>query len=108
MANNVGYAVHHLRSDNGHALLQRYKLSLEEIDHALNLFNGDGDIRIRTVIGVTNDGLIGSERPEWQPNIPDAFGKGLVIVPWVQILEFLGRVPPNSTEALFEDVKTKQ
>lgn len=108
MAINAGYAVHHLKSDNGQTLLQRYNLTINEINHAINLFNGDGNLRIRTVIGVGSDGLIGSENAGWHPDMPDAFGKGLVIVPWVQILELLGRVPQRSTEALFEGGKTKQ
>ncbi|MGD9657333.1 MAG: hypothetical protein AB7U61_06775 [Methylocystis sp.] len=108
MTNNAGYAVHHLKSGAGQAILQRFKLSLNEIDHAIERYNNDGDLRIRTVIGVTNDGLIGNERQGWHPEQPDAFGKGLVIVPWVQILELLGRVPQNTTEQLFESGNTKQ
>jgi len=108
MANNTGYAVHHLKSDDGQALLQRYKLTIAEIDKALKLYNSDGNLRIRTVIGISNDGLIGSEKAGWQPNLPDAFTTGLVMVPWIQMLELLGRVPQNSTEAFLDSANTKQ
>lgn len=108
MTNKAGYAVHHLKSDDGQALLLRYKLTIDEIDHAIELYNTEGNLRIRTVIGISNDGLFGSEKPGWQPNLPDAFTTGLVMVPWVQLLELLGRVPANSTEALFNVAKTKQ
>ncbi len=108
MTNNTGYPVHHLKSGDGQAILLRYKLTLEDIDQAVKLYNSDGNLRIRTVIGISDDGLIGSEKSGWQPNLPDAFTTGLVMVPWIQMLELLGRVPQNSTEAFLDNKETKQ
>ena len=41
--------------------------------------------------------LTGSTEDGWTPNRPGAFDEPLVTIPWVQILELLGRVPENAT-----------
>ena len=106
---NAGYQVHHLDSQDGRRLLQRNVLTLDEVKRAVALWHKDSKSTIRTVIGVGEDGLIGSERDNWHPELPDAFSHGLVMIPWVQILELLKRVPEGATGAFLGDtLSTKQ
>lgn len=95
--NNTGYHVHHLESLRGQLLMRRNELTLDDIKKAVAIWHQDSESTIRTVIGVGEDGLIGSERDGWHPDLPDAFSSGLVMIPWVQILELLKRVPDGAT-----------
>lgn len=97
MQKNSGYHVHHLESLRGQLLIRRNQLSVDDIKKAVGLWHQDSKSTIRTVIGVGEDGLIGSERDGWHPDLPDAFSSGLVMIPWVQILELLKRVPEGAT-----------
>ena len=97
MQNNSGYHVHHLESLRGQLLIRRNQLNVDDIKKAVELWHQDSKSTIRTVIGVGEDGLIGSERDGWHPDLPDAFSSGLVMIPWVQILELLKRVPEGAT-----------
>lgn len=96
-----GYAVHYLDSVGGQCLLLQYKLKADDINQAVTLWNTDGETSIRTVIGVSVDGLIGSEQAEWRPDVPDAFSDSFVIVPWVQILGLLKRIPEDKVNSFF-------
>lgn len=97
MQKNSGYHVHHLESLRGQILIHRSQLTVDDIKKAVTLWHQDSKSSIRTVIGVGEDGLIGSERNDWHPDLPDAFSSGLVMIPWVQILELLKRVPEGAT-----------
>lgn len=97
MQKNSGYHVHHLESLRGQLLIRRNQLSVDDIKKAVGIWHEDSKSTIRTVIGVGEDGLIGSERDGWHPDLPDAFSSGLVMIPWVQILELLKRVPDGTT-----------
>lgn len=108
-SSNAGYAVHHLESLDGKRLIQRHELTLDDIKKAVEMWHHDSRSSIRTVIGVGNDGLIGSERNGWHPGLPDAFSNGLVMIPWIQILEILKRVPDGATgKFLSTEPLTKQ
>ena len=54
-------------------------------------------VRVGTLIGVNQDGFFGSTEESWSPDRPGAFDQPLLNIPWVQILELLGRVPENTT-----------
>jgi hypothetical protein len=94
---NTGYHVHHLESLKGQLLMHRNELTLDDVKKAVALWHQDSKSCIRTIIGVGEDGLIGSERDGWHPNLPDAFANSLVMIPWVQILELLKRIPEGAT-----------
>jgi hypothetical protein len=92
-----GYAVHNLESQDGKRLMKCHQLIFDDIKKAVDIWNQESKLPIRTVIGVGNDGLIGSERSGWHPDLPDAFSHGLVMIPWIQILELLKRAPDGAT-----------
>lgn len=52
---------------------------------------------VGTLIGVNKDGFFGSTREGWRPDQPDAYAEPLLNIPWVQIFEYLGRVPDGTT-----------
>lgn len=107
--NNAEYRVHHLDSVRGQIIARQNKLTHDEIKKAVELWHEDSKSCIRTVIGVNDDGLFGSEQDGWHPDLPDAFSNGLIIIPWVQILELLKRVPEGATGAFLESQSaTKQ
>ena len=97
MQKNSGYHVHHLESLKGQILIHRNQRSVDDVKKAVELWHQDSKSTIRTVVGVGEDGLVGSERDGWHPDLPDAFSSGLVMIPWIQILELLKRVPEGAT-----------
>ena len=104
-----GYAVHHIESPEGSNLLALHNLTPADIQEAVVRYDRKEKSHIRTVLGLGSDGLIGSERENWNPGLPDAFAETFIIVPWVQIFALLGRVPEDAIGALFGDTpKTKQ
>ncbi len=58
---------------------------------------------IRTIVGINDDGVFGSRREGWRPDLPDACAEPFIPVLWLQVLELLGRVPKGSTARFRED-----
>ena len=48
--------------------------------------------------------MFGSSREDWSPDQPDAFAEPLIVIPWVQILELLCRLPEGTTGRLTSNV----
>jgi len=98
MTKKPGYAVHLVESPAGQAALAVHGLTTDDLARAVTEYQRRERERIGTLIGVNKDGFFGSVREGWRPDQPDAFAEPLIIIPWVQILEYLGRVPDGSTE----------
>jgi len=96
------YRVHAIESLAGQAVLAARGLSTGDLEQAVAEFEKRERSRVRTVIGVNDDGLFGSKRSDWRPDQPDAFAERLLFIPWVQILEYLGRVPEGTTGKFLE------
>lgn len=89
------YRVHAIESPAGQAVLAARGLSTADLMRAVTEFEKREARRVRTVIGVSDDGFFGSRRADWHP---DRRGnEPLLFIPWVQILEYLGRVPEGTT-----------
>jgi hypothetical protein len=97
-----GYRVHGLDSPKGQTELIRQGLTKADLERALAAVERDEQTRIGTLIGITEDGVFGSDREGWEPSQPDAFAEPLLVIPWVQILELLGRLPEGTTGRLLE------
>jgi hypothetical protein len=52
---------------------------------------------------INDDGVFGSDREGWRPDLPDACAEPLVPLLWLQVLELLGRVPMGSTAKFLKD-----
>ena len=92
-----GYRLHPPDSPEAEALLSDRGLTRADLDHAIAELGRTEGIQIRTIVGISTDGVFGSRRQGWQPDLPDACKAPFVPVLWLQVLELLGRVPQGST-----------
>lgn len=97
-----GYTVHHIESPAGQAQLAKRGLTTHDLAKAIARFQTAEKVRVGTLIGVNEDGFFGSTDDGWSPDKPGAFDEPLLNIPWVQILELLGRVPENTTGEFLE------
>ena len=98
-----GYRVHGLDSPEAEAELARQDLTRADLDRAIAAFEQAEKTRVGTLIGISEDGVFGSDREDWSPDQPTAFAEPLIVIPWVQILELLGRLPRGTTGRLLAD-----
>jgi hypothetical protein len=103
-----GYYVHGLDSPSAQEMLALRGLTRHDLATALAEFQKREAVVIGTEIGLTDDGFFGSSREGWHPDQPDAFAEPLIAIPWTQLLEYLGRVPPGTTGKLFKLRGTRQ
>jgi hypothetical protein len=96
-----GYRLHAPDSPEAEALLSERGLTRADLDRAL-LARTEG-IHVRTIVGINDDGVFGSRREGWKPNLPEACAEPFIPVLWLQVLELLGRVPKGSTAKFLED-----
>jgi hypothetical protein len=97
-----GYRVHGLDSPEAQAELARQGLTRADLEQAITAFEQAEKTRVGTLIGISEDGVFGSDREDWSPDQPTAFSEPLIGIPWVQVLELLGRVPKGTTGRLLE------
>jgi hypothetical protein len=88
-----GYQLHAQGSPEAEALLAERGLTLTDLDRALVELARTEGIAIRTIAGINDDGVFGSRREGWRPELPDACAEPFIPVLWLQVLELLGRVP---------------
>ena len=100
--NPASYTVHPIDSPAGQAQLVKRRLTSRDLATAIAEFQRVEGIRVGTLIGVNEDGFFGSTEEGWTPDRPGAFDEPLLNIPWVQILELLGRVPENTTGEFLE------
>jgi hypothetical protein len=98
-----GYRLHAPDSAEVEALLTERGLTRADLDHALATLERSEGIRVRSIVGINDDGVFGSRREGWRPDLPDACREPFVPVLWLQVLELLGRVPKGSTARFIED-----
>jgi hypothetical protein len=97
------YQLHPPDSLEAQALLSERGLTRPDLDRALAELEQTQSITIRTIVGINDDGVFGSRRAGWQPDLPDACAESFIPVLWLQVLELLGRVPKGSTARFIED-----
>ena len=67
-----GYQLHAPDSPEAEALLSERGLSRADLDHAIAELARTEGIQIRTIVGINDDGVFGSRREGWRPDLPDA------------------------------------
>jgi hypothetical protein len=97
------YGLHRLDHPEAEAVLAEQGVSRADLDRALAALERREGIRVRSIVGVNHDGLFGSTREGWHPDLPDACKEPFVPLLWLEILELLGRVPEGSTARFLED-----
>jgi hypothetical protein len=100
-----GYQLHAPESHEAEALLSERGLTRADLDHVLADLERTEGIAIRTIAGINDDGVFGSCREGWRPELPDACAEPFIPLLWLQVLELLGRVPRGSTARFLEDGK---
>jgi hypothetical protein len=98
-----GYQLHAPNSPEAEALLTERRLTRADLDQAIAELARTEGIAIQTIVGINDDGVFGSRRAGWRPDLPDAWAEPFVPVLWLQVLEVLGRVPKGSTAKFLED-----
>jgi hypothetical protein len=98
-----GYQLHAQGSPEAEALLTERGLTRADLDGALAELERTEGIAIRTIVGINDDGVFGSRREDWKPDLPDACAEPFIPVLWLQVLELLDRVPKGSTAKFLEN-----
>jgi hypothetical protein len=97
------YCLHGLDSPEGEAMLAEQGLTRADLDRALAALERSKGIRVRSIVGINDDGVFGSTREGWRAELPDAFKEPFVPLLWLKVHELLGRVPEGSTARFLED-----
>ena len=92
-----GYRLYSPDSPEARALLAEQGLGPADLDRALAGLERSEGTSVRTVVGINEDGLFGTSRAGWRPDLPDACKEPFVPLLWLKIHELLGHVPEGST-----------
>ena len=98
-----GYRLHMPGSPEAGALLAEQGLSPADLDRALAHLERTEGITIRSLVGINEDGVFGTGREGWSPDLPDACQEPFIPLLWVKVHELLGRVPQGSTARFVQD-----
>jgi hypothetical protein len=98
-----GYQLHAPESPEAEALLAERGLTRADLDRALAELQRTEGLAIRTIVGINEDGVFGTRRAGWRPDLLDACAQPFIPVLWLQVLELLGRVPQGSTATFLRD-----
>jgi hypothetical protein len=99
----AGYCLYPPGSPEAEALLREQGLSPADLDRALAHLERAEGIRVRTIVGINEDGVFGTGRAGWRPDLPDACKEPFVPLLWLKVHELLGRVPEGSTAQFLRD-----
>jgi hypothetical protein len=92
-----GYRLYPPDSPEAGTLLVEQGLSPADLDRALAELESTESIAVRTIVGINEDGVFGTSREGWRPDLPDACREPFIPLLWIRVLELLGRVPEGST-----------
>jgi len=98
-----GYRLYPPDSPEAGALLAEQGLGPADLDRALARLETTEGTAIRTIVGINEDGVFGTSREGWHPDLPDACTEPLIPLLWIRVLELLGRVPEGSTARFVRD-----
>jgi hypothetical protein len=98
-----GYRLYRADSPEAEAVLAEVGVTRADLDRALAVLERRHGTRVRSIVGINRDAVFGSIREGWHPDLPDACKDPFVPLLWLQILEFLGRVPEGSTARFVQD-----
>ena len=98
-----GYQLHAPNSPEAEDLLFERGLTRAALDHAIAELERTEGIAIRTIVGINDDGVFGTSREGWRPNLPDAGREPFIPLLWLKVHELLGRVPQGSAARFVKD-----
>jgi hypothetical protein len=97
------YRLHRLGSPEADAVLAEVGITRADLDRALATLERREGVPIRSIVGINHDGVFGSTREGWHPDLPDACTEPFIPLLWVKVHELLGRVPHGSTARFLRD-----
>ena len=97
------YQLHGLDSPEAEAVLGEVGITRADLDRALAELERSEGIRIRSIVGINQDGVFGVSRAGWRPDLSDALQEPFIPILWLKIHELLGRVPGGSTARFVQD-----
>jgi hypothetical protein len=98
-----GYRLHPLDSPEAGTLLAEQGLGPADLEQALARLETTDGVAVRTIVGINEDGVFGTGRAGWRPDLSDACREPFVPLLWVKVHELLGRVPEVSTARFVQD-----
>jgi hypothetical protein len=98
-----GYRLYPPDSPEARVLLAEQGLGPTDLDRALVRLERTEGTTVRTIVGINEDGLFGTSREGWRPDLPDACREPFIPLLWVKVHELLGRVPEGSTARFVKD-----
>ena len=99
----AGYRLYPPDSPETRALLAEQGLSPADLDRALAHLERAEGTTVRAIVGINEDGVFGTGRDGWRPDLPDACREPFVALLWLKVHELLGRVPEGSTARFIQD-----
>jgi hypothetical protein len=97
------YRLHRPDSPEAEAVLRKVGVTGADLGRALATLERSEGIRVRSIVGINHDGVFGSTREGWRPDLPDACKQPFVPLLWLKVQELLGRVPAGSTARFLQD-----
>ena len=98
-----GYRLCAPGSPEAGALLAEQGLGPADLDHALTRLERTERTPVRTIVGINEDGVFGTGRERWRPDLPNALQEPFIPILWLKVHELLGRVPAGSTARFIQD-----
>ena len=98
-----GYRLHPPDSPEAGALLAEQGLSPADLELAVARLERAEGTTVRTIVGINEDGVFGTGREGWRPDLPDACHEPFIPLLWLKVHELLGRVPAGSTARFVQD-----
>ena len=98
-----GYRLHTPDSAEAGTLLAEQGLRPTDLDRALAELERTEGTTVRSIVGINEDGVFGTSRERWHPDLPDACTEPFIPLLWIRILELLDRVPEGSTARFVRD-----
>jgi len=92
-----GYRLHAPDSPEARALLAEQGFGPADLERALARLEHAEGTAVRTIVGINEDGVFGTSREGWRPDLPDACAEPFIPLLWLKVHELLGRVPEGST-----------
>jgi hypothetical protein len=103
MLKQPGYRLHPPDSPEARALLTEQDLGPADLDRALARLERSEGTTLRTIVGINEDGVFGTSREGWRPDLPDACHEPFIPLLWLKVQELLGHVPEGSTARFVSD-----
>ena len=98
-----GYRLHPPDSPEAKVLLAEQGLGPADLDSALARLERTEGTKVRTLVGINEDGVFGTSCEGWHPDLPDSGGERFIPLLWLKVHELLGRVPEGSTARFLQD-----